>query len=59
MNDRLKQASWPLYLGEEGTEQFRVRTYVNEATVGDQKVHDPFIRTTVRLRGRPTERRDR
>lgn len=38
-------------LGEEGTEQFSIATRVNGKLIADQKIHDPFIRTTVRLRG--------
>src|SRR6476620_10070821 len=38
-------------LGETGTEQFEVKCRVNGEIVGDQKIHDPFIRTTVKLRG--------
>ena len=38
-------------LGEAGTEQFEITTRVNGLVVGEQKIHDPFIRTTVKLRG--------
>lgn len=42
---------YPLHLGEDGTEQFTIDTRVNGKVVGEQKIHDPFIRSTVKLRG--------
>lgn len=39
------------HLGEEGTEQFTVTTRVNDEKIGEQKIHDPFIRTRVVLKG--------
>lgn len=47
----LRWNKYPVHLGEEGTEQFRVTTYANGAKIGDQKIHDPFIRSTTTLRG--------
>ena len=44
-------AKYPIYLGEEGTEQFTVTTLVNGEKIGEQSIHDPFIRSTVGLRG--------
>lgn len=41
----------PTYLGEQGTEQFTVETYVNGERIGERAIHDPFIHTTVVLRG--------
>lgn len=41
----------PRYLGEPNTEQFTVETRVNEKTVNVIPIHDPFIATTVKLRG--------
>lgn len=41
----------PVHLGEDGTEQFDITTRVNGKIVGAQKIHDPFIRSTVKLRG--------
>lgn len=38
-------------IGEEGTEQFTVTTRVNEKLIGQQEIHDPFVRTVVKLRG--------
>lgn len=38
-------------IGEEGTEQFNVTTRVNGEMIGEQKIHDPFVRTSVQLRG--------
>jgi hypothetical protein len=38
-------------LGEAGTEQFEVETLLNGERIGLQSVHDPFIRSTVKLRG--------
>ncbi len=46
-----KFEKYPIYLGEDGTEQFSVTTRANGEVIGDQKIHDPFIRTTVKLRG--------
>lgn len=40
-----------MHLGETGTEQFTVTTWVAGELIGEAKVHDPFIRTTIRLRG--------
>lgn len=40
-----------MHLGEEGTEQFSVRTHVDGKLIGDKPVHDPFATTTVKLRG--------
>lgn len=34
-------------LGEEGTEQFSVTSCVDGKIIGEQKVHDPFVRTRV------------
>ena len=34
-------------LGESGTEQFEVRTLLNGCEIGRQKIHDPFVHTTV------------
>lgn len=42
---------YPIHLGENGTEQFTVTTRVNGEVIGQQAIHDPFIRSTVRLRG--------
>jgi hypothetical protein len=39
------------HLGEEGTEQFTVSTRVNGELIKAQPIHDPFVRTSVRLRG--------
>jgi|SRR5579872_1578860 len=39
------------FLGETGTEQFSVVTRVNEEKIGEHKIHDPFVRTVVILRG--------
>jgi hypothetical protein len=39
------------HLGEDGTEQFTVTTRANEEVIGRQSIHDPFIRSTVKLRG--------
>lgn len=39
------------YLGEAGTEQFTVTTFVNDQQIKEQRIHDPFIRSTVRLKG--------
>lgn len=39
------------HIGEDGTEQFTVTTRVNDEKIGEVKVHDPFIHTTVKLRG--------
>ena len=36
-------------LGEEGTEQFTVQTYIGDRLLKSQPVHDPFIRTMVSL----------
>lgn len=38
-------------IGDDGTEQFTVTTRVNGQNIGEQRIHDPFIRTQVRLRG--------
>lgn len=38
-------------IGEEGTEQFTVTTNVNGEMIGNQLIHDPFVRTSVTLRG--------
>jgi predicted deacetylase len=38
-------------IGDTGTEQFTVSTRVNGELIKAQPIHDPFIRTTVRLRG--------
>ena len=46
-----KTMEYPIHLGEEGTEQFTVTTRVNGEQIGHQKIHDPFIHCTVRLRG--------
>ena len=35
-------------IGEEGTEQFTVSTRVNGEKVAEQKIHDPFIHSTVK-----------
>lgn len=35
-------------IGEEGTEQFTVSTRVNGDLLAEQKIHDPFIHTTVK-----------
>ena len=43
--------SYPVHLGEEGTEQFTVTTRANEKVIGQQSIHDPFIRSTIKLRG--------
>jgi hypothetical protein len=40
-----------MHLGEEGTEQFTVTTRLDGKQIGQQEIHDPFIRTSVRLRG--------
>lgn len=40
-----------MWLGESGIEQFEVETLLNGKRIGLQSVHDPFIRTTVKLRG--------
>jgi len=40
-----------MHLGETGTEQFTVTTRVDGKLIGQHSVHDPFIRTTVTLRG--------
>lgn len=42
-------APQPPYLGEEGTEQFTVTTELNGLPISTQKIHDPFIRTTVTI----------
>lgn len=34
-------------LGEEGTEQFTVTTKLNGRVIGEQKIHDPFIHSTL------------
>lgn len=34
-------------LGEEGTEQFTVDCYVDGAPLNQQRIHDPFIHTSV------------
>lgn len=41
----------PRHLGEEGTEQFIVGTWVNDEPIRNLSVHDPFHTTTVHLRG--------
>jgi hypothetical protein len=46
-----KRGVMKMYLGEEGTEQFSVTTRVNGEQIGFQEIHDPFVRTTVKLRG--------
>jgi hypothetical protein len=38
-------------IGEEGTEQFTVETKLNGKQIGFQKIHDPFIHTTIKLKG--------
>ena len=38
-------------IGEEGTEQFTVTARVNEKLIAEQKIHDPFIHSTVTLKG--------
>jgi hypothetical protein len=38
-------------IGEEGTEQFTVTTRVNQKLIREQAIHDPFVRTTVVLKG--------
>ena len=40
-----------LALGEHGSEQFSVETRVDGKQIGFQEIHDPFVRTTVRLKG--------
>jgi hypothetical protein len=40
-----------MHLGEEGTEQFTVTTRVNDEIIKEQPIHDPFLYTTVTLRG--------
>lgn len=42
---------YPIHLGEDGTEQFTITTYINEKQIDNRKIHDPFIRSTVKLRG--------
>lgn len=41
--------NYPLYLGEEGTEQFTAETWVNGKQIGFQKIHDPFAHTVVKI----------
>lgn len=36
-------------LGEQGTEQFTIRTYRDGEKIAEQRIHDPFIRTTVTI----------
>lgn len=38
-------------IGEEGTEQFTVTTRVNGDLIAELSIHDPFVRTTVKLGG--------
>ncbi len=35
-------------IGEEGTEQFTVTTWVDGKKIGEQSIHDPFLHTTVK-----------
>lgn len=37
-------------LGETGTEQFTIRIYLDDKKISEQKLHDPFIRTTVKAK---------
>jgi hypothetical protein len=39
------------HLGETGTEQFTVATRINGELIKAQPIHDPFVRTSVRLHG--------
>lgn len=38
-------------IGEAGTEQFHITTRVDGVVIGEQEIHDPFVHTTVKLRG--------
>jgi hypothetical protein len=38
-------------IGDEGTEQFTVKTRLNGEVIREQVIHDPFINTTVKLGG--------
>lgn len=38
-------------LGEPNTEQFEVTVRVDHKIVHNQKIHDPFVRTTTTIRG--------
>lgn len=35
-------------IGEQGTEQFTVYTAIDGEKIGEQKIHDPFIHTTIK-----------
>lgn len=40
------------FLGEPGTEQFNVQTFIDEREIGNEKIHDPFVNTTLQLHWR-------
>ena len=42
---------YPIHLGEDGTEQFSLAASANGKVIARQPIHDPFIRSTVKLRG--------
>ncbi len=47
----MSDKKYPIHLGEEGTEQFTITTRVNGEQIRNQKIHDPFIHCSVKMRG--------